>query len=685
MRTIDANMQAALASLTRRPAIELTIEDHTVHLSAWQTPGLADQWSDVCIASDGSIIRVNITRGGLGFTSNFQWARITDPSVAGQWSTVTTFTGGSGNISQDGGCCVSNNAGTLRAFAQQGSGGNALWVWTSVNNGATWTGPVTVLSPPGGALTKGIASAGNNDVFFLYDVLGGDKLAISTISGGVWSALTNSTLPVITNGAGVAVYWTGSVYNIAYSDGFTLLSATYNGATWTALFNIASTSSQAVAHISPRITFFNSLYHLCNSEHDSGSLTGSVYQYCRVRESADFVHWSDGFIMPEISSQYGGNYFFLAAPQSGSSGARYYFSTPSTVLSTQQYNQANANQFVDVSASILSYKRVEKINKAAECIVLIDNKAGVYNGLVNLSGGSSYEPINAEATMKLSEGYYVGGPPPTTRDTVATGAYRVQKIEMLRTPQENFIQVTGLDLTERLDRHVRWQVLFTNQTIQYLLLEVCARAGLFSPTISGGNQLMQVVPTFVMQANGTYRHALDALCLTYGLEYFIDESETLHIREILDSDTSVWTYQPEIEQVSFGADFARANHVIANGKPPSGGNSFALTSAEAYDTQANANTRVERLLHHTDFKSTTSVQAQIAAGLVLYEEQRRQADTRLIVPLHPGLQLTDVVTVNDAAAPTGTGQSAVGRIIEHEALYDAEKAEYESHLILEAK
>ena len=303
----------------------------------------------------------------------------------------------------------------------------------------------------------------------------------------------------------------------------------------------------------------------------------------------------------------------------------------------------------------------------------------------NLSGGSSYEPITAEATLKLSEGYYVGSPPPTTRDTIATGAYRVQKIAMLRTPQENMIELTGLDLTERLDRHVRWQVLFTSQTINYLLLEVCTMAGLFSPTISGGSQLSQVVPTFVIGANTTYRHALDALCATYGLDYFLDQTETLNIREILSSDASVWTYQPEIEQVSFGADFQRANHVIANGKPPAGSNPFALTSAEAYDNTANAATRVERLMHHTDFKSTTNAQAQIAANLVLYTEQRKQSDTRLVVPLHPGLQLTDVVTVNDAAAPTGIGQSAIGRLIEHEAIYDAHRAEYESHLILEAK
>lgn len=678
MRTIDATMQAALAAMTRRPAVSLTIEDHIIHLSAYQTPGLPDQWSDCCVASDGSIIRVNVTRGGFGFTSNFQYARIADPSVASQWSSVTTFSGASGNIYEDGGCAVSNNNGTLRAFAQQGTGGNALWVWTSTNNGVSWTGPTIVENPPGGAATKSIGSAGNNDVFFFYDVLGGETGAIATISGGLWT-INTWTLPVITNGAGVAAFWTGSVYNIVYSDGYTLYSASYNGSTWTQGPQIASTTSQTVGHISPRLAFFDGLYHLCNSEYDTGSLSGSTYQYCRVRESADFLHWSDGFIIPEVSSQFGGNYFYLAAPQSGNSGARYYFSTPLTVLSTPAFSQAHTNQYLDVSSAILSYKRIEKINKPAEFVVLIDNSDGVYNSQVNLTGGTSYQPIGPGSTMKLSEGYNISGTP----DTILTGAYRIMKVAMLRTPTEHMIQVTGLDLTERLDRKIRWQNILQGQTLQYLLLEVCARAGLFSPTITGGPQLDEIVPTFVMQANQSYRHALDSLCTAYGLDYFLDQNEILQIREVMASDSSVWSYQHEIEQVSFGADYQRANHVVANGKPPSGGSSFALTSAETYDNIANAAMRVERLLHHTDLKMTTSAEALIAANLILYAEQRAQADTRLIVPLNPALQMVDVVTVTDAAAPTGSGQSAIGRIIEHQALYNAQKAEYQSHLSLQ--
>jgi len=673
-------MTTALASKTRRPSVGLTIEDHIVHLSAYQSPGLSDQWSDCCIASDGSIIRVSVTRGGFGFTSSFQWTRITDPSVAGQWTTLSTFSGGSANMFQDGGCAVSNNGGTLRAFAQQGTGGNALFVWTSTNNGVSWTGPVTVLSPPGGALTKGIASAGNNDVFFLYDVVGGEQIGFSKFNGTTWSAIVTSTLATITAGAGIAAYWTGSLYTLAYSDGSTISSATYNGsATWAQLAPIAPATPgySSLVRVNPRVAFFDTLWHLCCIEYDVSSLYGSVYSYPRVRESADFVHWSDGWIVHDLPATYAANYLFLAAPQSGNSGARYYLSTMSTVLSTPAFSQANSAHYLDVSASILSYKRYERVNKPAELKVVIDNKGGVYNGLLNLSGSSSYQPIGPGATLKLSEGYIVSG----SSDTIATGTYRLMRAAVMRSPTQHQIMLIGLDLSERLDRLARWQNTFTNQTLQYLLAEVAARAGIFSVHITGGSQLSQNVPAFVIQAGQKYREALDSLCTTYGLDYFLDQTETLQIREILASDTSVWTYQDEIEQVAFGADFERANHVIVNGKPSGG--AFGIVSAEAYDDSAMAALREERIMHHTDLKITGNAQAGVAANLIQYAEQRAQVDTRLVVPLNPALQLTDVITVTDAAAPTGSGQSAVGRIVGHEAIYDATKAEYESHLSLQ--
>ena len=670
-------MQAALAATTRWPAIGLTIEDHTNHLSSYQAPGLADSWSDICIANDGSILRVYLAGAAGSFSANVQYTRVTDPASSGQWSAMTTFSGGSANIWRDGGCCISNNGGTIRAFAQQGSGGNAIFCWTSTTNGASWTGPVTVVSPPGSALLKGIASAGNNDLFFLYDVLGGEKLGLCTFSG-TWSGITNWTLPDPIEGFGLAVYWTGSQYNIVYCDGFTLYSASYNGSAWTQNQQIAPATSDAVGRISPRLSFYDNLYHLCVNEYDTGIISGAVYSYCRVRESADFVHWSDGWILHDVSTTYGGNVFSLAAPQSGSSGPRYYFSCPALVLSTPHFSNANSNQYLDLSASVLAYTRVEKRNKPAELVVLVDNQGGQYNTLLNLTGGTTYQPITPEAAIKLSEGYRVNGTP----DTIATGTYRLARVDIERSPRQNQLRIVGVDLSGRLDRLARWQNTFQAQTIQWLLLEVCARAGLFNVAITAGSQLSQQVPTFVIQAGQKYRKALDSLCATYGLDYFLDQTETLQIREIQSSDSSVWSYQPEAETISFGGMFQRANHIIASGKPP-GTTVYSLTTSEAYDDTHSQATRLENILHHVDQKLTTTAQTSSAASLLLYAEQRAQVAHTITVPLNPALQLIDVVTITDATAPVGSGQSAVCRISGHQAIYNAQQAVYESHLSLQ--
>ena len=144
VRTLDGALTSAVNSVTRVPSLSLTVEDHVIHYASYQTPNTADAWNDLCIASDNSIIRVQVTRGGGGFTSNFQYKRITDPSVASQWSTWTTFSGGSGNMFEDAGCAASNSGGTLCAFAQRGTGGSQLWTWSSTDNGQTWSGHLSV-------------------------------------------------------------------------------------------------------------------------------------------------------------------------------------------------------------------------------------------------------------------------------------------------------------------------------------------------------------------------------------------------------------------------------------------------------------------------------------------------------------------------------------------------------------
>ena len=682
VRTLDAALTAALNSLTRRPALTLTIEDHVMHYGLYQAPNLSDAWNDAVIANDNSIIRCSISRGSSPFQQTISVQRVTDPSQSAQWWTWTALPGGSNNVFQDGGCCVSNNSGTLRIFAQQGTGGNAIWNWYSLDNGVTWNGPSVTATPSGGALTKGMGSAGQNDLFFLYDVIGGEDMGYVSYTTS-WSAINTWTLPPISGGAGVAVVWANLQFTVIYSDSYSLSSVTLNPNTliWSsATTSIAPATSTAIGRISPRVTFADGLYTLTCIEADSGLLTGSVYNYPRLRQSADLTHWSNGMILHDLTSSFGAVAFKLAAPNSGSSGPRYYVVSMPSIFSAPVFQSANAAQYLDVSAAVLSYQRREQVGKPSRLEALIDNNLGVYNTLV--SAPPTYQPIGLNASLVLSEGYKTDSPP-TVNDVVNVGIYHIEQIHIVRSPQENQLLLVGLDLSRNLDLVSRYQMTYTNQTVSYLVSEVCARAGLFSFSLPTTSQMSQVVPTFILQAGQTYRHALDELCNTYSLWYFLDQNETLQFRELSSSDPSVWSYQPEIELVSFGSNDQRANHVIVSGKPPATGLAGALTTAEAYDDSNLHYVGLERLLHHVDQKLTTTTECAQKAGFLLAEEQRAQVIHTVTVPLNPALQLLDAITLTDSAAPTGSGQHTTARITQTLARFDAQKALDEIQLTLE--
>jgi hypothetical protein len=676
VRTLNSALLNALNAATRSPALTLTVEDHVIHYAPYQT-GSTDAWNDGCIASDNSIIRVQLTRGGSGFVSNFQVQRITDPSQATQWSSWTTLPGSTSLMFQDGGCAVSNSAGTLRAFAQRGTGGNNLWAWTSTNSGVSWSGPVSVLTPPGGALLKGVTSAGNNDVFFLYDVLGGDAVGCSFYATS-WSTLNTWTLTPLDYGVGLAVAWSATIYTIVYSDGYNVASCTFNptGSVWSSGVTIAATTSNAIGRIAPHLSFADGLYTLTYTESDSGSLTGTLYSYPRLRQSADLVHWSQGLIVHDITCTYSALALKLPAPNSGTAGARYYLASLPAIYSAPIFQSSNTAQYLDVSSSVLSYQRHEQSGQPSRFEVVLDNAHGVYNTL--LTTPSSYHPIGLNASLVLSEGYKTGSPP-----VVKVAVFHLEQIRFVRSPEQNQLVLVGRDLSRNLDLLARYQSTYTNQPLGYLVTEMCALAGLFSLALPTTSQISQIVPSFVLPAGQSYRHGLNELCATYGLSYFLDQNEEMQFRELASSDTPVWSYQPEIEMVTFGSSDQRANHIIVSGKPPSGGTASSLTNAEAFDDAHIHLLGLERLLYHVDPKLTSTIQCSQKATFLLAQETRAQWKHTVTVPLNPALQMFDGITLIDSAAPVGSGQNVNCRITQIQAHFDAHHAQNELQLTLE--
>ncbi len=54
VRTLDSALTTALNTVTRRPALTLTIEDHVIHYAAYQNPGTGDALHADSAAPTGS-------------------------------------------------------------------------------------------------------------------------------------------------------------------------------------------------------------------------------------------------------------------------------------------------------------------------------------------------------------------------------------------------------------------------------------------------------------------------------------------------------------------------------------------------------------------------------------------------------------------------------------------------------
>lgn len=307
-RMLTTTLTTAVGDTMRVPVIAAACEDHIsryTQLPAANT-AQAQNFFNACIASDGSIIRVWVVAGSSPAT--FQFQRITNPSIASQWTTWTTFGGASATIALNGACCVSNNGGTLRAFAQQSASPNVVWMWSSTNNGVTWSASPSVVYTPAlsGALMRGMASAGNNDLFIQYDVVGGKSMGMTTFNGTSWSALSVWPGGIVSGLAGAAVSWdsSASLYRLVYSTATEIYSFNVNstGSAWSGQNYLVAATANGMVHQSPFLLREpNGTYTVTYVDFDPGTITGASFFYPRVRQSTDFIHWSNGYIFQDAN------------------------------------------------------------------------------------------------------------------------------------------------------------------------------------------------------------------------------------------------------------------------------------------------------------------------------------------------------------------------------------------------
>lgn len=681
-RTLTTTLTTAVGDVTRVPVISATCEDHIARYNQLAAANTAQSQSffGACIASDGSIIRVWVVAGSSPAT--FQYQRITNPSVAAQWTTWTTFGGASATIALNGACCVSNNGGMLRAFAQQSASPNSLWTWSSTDNGVTWSASPTVVYTPvsTGALMRGLGSGGNNDLFIQYDVVGGKSMGMTTFSGS-WSALAVWPGGIVSGLAGVAVAWdsSASLYRLVYSTATEIYSFNVNstGSAWSNQNYLVAATANGLIHQSPFLLKEpNGTYTVTYVDSDSGTITGASFFYPRVRQSTDFIHWSNGYIFQDANNAANLGIVPLYRP----TDTTVYMVAQNRTYTRSDYSQADPTRYLDMSTAILSYKRTEHESKAATIELELDNTGGAFNSKVGSL--TSFAPINIGSSLVLNEGYKTGAAH-TTPESVKSATFRMKKVTFERGPSTHRIKIVGVDASYLLDAINHFQIQYAGQTVAYLITEICARAGLFTVVVPGSSTFTQTVPIFILQANRTLRATLNEVCQTYNLRYFIDQDEKVQLREFSVGDASVWTYQPEVEVLSLGTDDEPANHVIVTGAATINTTTAKVSTGEAYDMTAEKLIGRERIKHVVDMKLTTPAQCALRASSILYQEQRATVAHYISVPLNPALQLHDPLTLTDYAAPKGTGQSGKFRINAMQAEYSAQAAKFEHTISLE--
>jgi hypothetical protein len=264
------------------------------------------------------------------------------------------------------------------------------------------------------------------------------------------------------------------------------------------------------------------------------------------------------------------------------------------------------------------------------------------------------------AAITLDEGYVttIGA------ELVQVASGLVEHWYFSRAPGENDLVIIAADQSRWLDYPSPILLNYTNRQIVWLAVELAARAGIFSVFWPGTSAMAQVIPTFAVQPGQTYRHALQRLLDTYALEYIVRADGSLVIHDPSEAIVNSWTWQSEIESAQLGVTDLQSNHVRVYS---------AQFQAEAWDYAAEEATAAERYLQVVDRTLASDAQAAIRAANELLLEQRKARGGEIHVPLNPGLELLDQITVVDSAI----GLNATFRCQAISASFDVMKATFD--------
>ena len=651
MRPLPPALADAVGAGGATPLVRLELLDVTPRYAPLFASGPVGR-NAAALTLDGTVAQVYQDAAGTVYAR-----RVSDPTVVpwSAWAPVATASDTAAGVA------LARLDDRLRLLWQDGAA-TAIRAADSFDGGMTWAAPATLFDP--GARVAAVTADGTTGVVFIAYATGGGSWRVAMWSlTDVWRGVdwTNGDVGAI---AGLhALRRDDGSFLLALAAqpnvgaGVALLVCGYRGSgTWDAPLTVVPPDTSGAGGIrlsEPRLAAYDGRYHLAYSVVDQSSPSPLTPAHVALTHSVDGTHWTDPL-------EDAGTYAFGATPLRVAAG--YLLAAPdASALAPPAYdpNAPNApGRYADLSAALSRLDVVHKDGLPARLI------ATVQNGLFDDT------PLRLNAALRLSLGYAGAG-------VVPAWLFFIEDWSAVRAADEDELVITASDRLAWLDRQSRTTLLYAGQTVAWLAREITTRAGLVAVETAATAQFAYTVSVFAVPAGSTWRAALQRLGRLYGFDAAArvgpDGADTLVLYEKSPADAPVWSYAygtgSGVESLVTARGLDRANHVLVFGA--------GTVIGEAWDWADVAETGQERYLHTIETLITAADGAALRAALDLQREARLAWSGSLSAPLHPGLELWDVLSIG------GTDAAPNRRVATLHEIYEPQQGVYDMVVTLE--
>jgi len=682
MRPLSLALADAVRAGAAAPLVRLELLDTVPHYAPIVDSGPLGRNAAV-VAGDGAVAQAYLDEAD-GARPVYA-RRVPDPADA-PWDTAWMSIGTGADPGA--GVALARLDDRLRLLWQDGHT-TAVRAADSFDGGATWAAPVALFDPA--ARLAALAADGTLGTGFVAYAAGNEGGGGG--GGGTWRVAAWSL-----GGAWRGADWTGGdlravagLHAVRRDDGSYLLAlaaqtnsgpgagagagtallvCAYAGS-WGAPLTLvppdASASDASGLRLAePRLAHYDDRYHLAYSVVDAGAPSPLATARVALMHSADGVHWTDPL-------EDAGTYAYGATPLRVPAG--YLLVAPDAAALAPPYLEPpGAGRYADLSAAVSRLEIFYRDGLPARLVATAQVRA------------ADIAPLRPNAMLRLSLGYIGAGMAPA-------GLFFIDDWSALRAVDEDETVITASDRTAWLDRQSRATALYEGRTVEWLVREVAARAGLLLVDAPATAQFAYTAPAFAVAAGSTWREALARLGRLYGFDAAMrlgpDGEDALALCEKSPADGAVWTYRLDMERLVTARTLDRANHVIVFGAANGPGAADVVGAGvvgEAWDWTDVSETGQERYLHAIETLITTREGAALRAELELRRESRLGRSGSLSAPLHPGLEPWDVIALG-GGEPSGpatvTTAATLLRVAAVRYIYEPGAGAYDMALTLE--